>query len=283
MMVVTRLTPSLRSRDLVAGIVLFLVLLFFLFPIAWIVTLAFKTQADIFAFPPKFFGFVPTLEHFQAILTGPNSFLPYVGNSLIVATSSTVLSVVLGTLAGYATARWKSIRAQKAAFYILSTRMLPPIAVVIPMYLVFRWLGMLESFTAIIVAHTIFNLPLVTWLTRSFFSDLPVELEEAAKVDGCTVPRTFAYITLPLAAPGIATAAIFAFLFSWNEFLFSLILTNSDTQTLPIAIVRFQSSSGTMWGEMAAASTISFVPVLLVGLAVQRYLVRGLTAGAVKG
>lgn len=264
-------------------LVLLICLAFFLFPIYWIVSVAFKSRPDIFAGPERYFIFQPTLANLEAILFGRRSFVPNLINSGIIAVSSTGLAVLFGTLAGYALSRWRFRGSRDIAFYILSTRMMPPIAVIIPMYLIFRSLGLIDTFGAIIIAHTVFSLPLVTWLMKSFFDDLPVELEEAAKVDGCTVPQAFWWITLPLSLPGLASAAIFAFIFSWNEFLFSLILTGFETKTLPVAVIGFQASLGVRWGEMAAGATVAIIPVLVFALLVQRYLVRGLTAGAVKG
>lgn len=272
-----------RITTWAALLTLFLCLAFFLFPIYWIISVAFKTRPDIFAGPERYFIFEPTLANMEAILFGRRSFLPNVANSAIVAVASTAFSVLLGTMAGFSLSRWRFRRRADVAFYILSTRMMPPIAVIIPMYLIFRHLGLVDTYGAIIVAHTVFNLPLVTWLMKSFFDDLPVELEEAAKVDGCTVPQAFWRITLPLSLPGLASASIFAFIFSWNEFLFSLILTGFDTRTLPVAVIGFQASLGVRWGEMGAGATVAIIPVLAFALLVQRYLVRGLTAGAVKG
>lgn len=266
-----------------ALVLLLFCLAFFLFPIYWIVSVAFKSRPDIFAGPERYFIFEPTLTNLEAILFGRRSFVPNLINSGIIAVSSTGLAVFFGTLAGYALSRWRFRRSSDVAFYILSTRMMPPIAVIIPMYLIFRGLGLVDTYGAIIIAHTVFSLPLVTWLMKSFFDDLPVELEEAAKVDGCTVPQAFWWITLPLSLPGLASAAIFAFIFSWNEFLFSLILTGFETKTLPVAVIGFQASLGVRWGEMAAGATVAIIPVLIFALLVQRYLVRGLTAGAVKG
>lgn len=269
--------------DWMAVVILLVMLAFFLFPIYWIVSVGLKTRPDIFAGPERFFVFEPTLANFESVLFGRRSFLPNVFNSSVIALASTTLSIVFGTLAGYALSRWKFKRSGDVAFYILSTRMMPPIAVIIPMYLIFRQFNLIDTYVAIILAHTVFNLPLVTWLMKSFFDDLPIELEEAARVDGCTIPQAFWAITLPLSLPGLASASIFAFIFSWNEFLFSLVLTGFDTKTLPVAVIGFQASLGVRWGEMSAGATVAIIPVLVFALMVQRYLIRGLTAGAVKG
>lgn len=271
-----------KTNDILAVLTLLVLLAFFMFPIYWIGSIAFKVRPDIFASPPKYFAFTPTLENLRLMLFGQRSFLPNLVNSLIIAFGSTGLSLILGSAAGYSLSRWKFKRNEDVAFYILSTRMLPPITVVIPIYLIFRFLGLVDSHLGLILAHSIFNLPLVTWMMKSFFDDLPIEIEESARVDGCNVPQAFTLITLPLAAPGLVASGIFAFIFSWNEFLFALVLSGFHTRTIPVALIGFQSSIGTRWGEMAAGAFIALVPVIIFTLLVQRYLVRGLTAGAVK-
>ncbi len=271
-----------KAGDTMAIVAVIAILIFFMFPIYWIGSIAFKVRPDIFAWPPKYFVFTPTLQNFELMLFGQRSFLPNLFNSLVIAISSTSLSLLLGSAAGYSLSRWKFKRNEDVAFYILSTRMLPPITVVIPIYLIFRVLGLIDTYVGVMLAHTIFNLPLVTWMMKSFFDDLPIEIEESARVDGCTVPQAFGLITLPLAAPGLVASGIFAFIFSWNEFLFALVLSGFRTKTIPVALIGFQSSIGTRWGEMAAGAFIALLPVLIFTLIVQRYLVRGLTAGAVK-
>lgn len=268
--------------DIIAGLILAVLLTAAIFPIAWIVGLSLKTRPDIFAWPPKFM-FKPTLQHFRYVLFGQRSFMPFLTNSLVVAASSTVAAMALGTSAGYALARARSRRAQKASFYVLSTRMMPPIVVILPFYLIMRTLGLVDTRLAIVLAHTTFNLPIVVWLMKGFFEDLPEELDEAAQVDGCSPSQAFFRIMLPLAAPGLSASSIFCFIFSWNEFLYSLILSGYQTKTLPVAIVGFQSSVGIRWGEMAAGCVVAIAPIIAFTLAVQGYLVRGLTAGAIKG
>ena len=271
-----------RRRPIFADALLILLLLFFLFPIYWIGSIAFKTRTDIFSFPPRYLAFEPTLQNFDNLIGGTRGFLGTIGNSLIIAGGATALALVFGSAAGYALSRWRFKRNDDISFYILSTRMMPPIATIIPMYLIFRALRMVNTYSAVIVANTVFNLPLVTWMMKSFFDDIPSEIEESARVDGCSVPRIFASIALPLAGPGLISSGIFAFIFSWNEFLFALILTGFETRTIPVALIGFQSSIGVRWGEMAAGGFLAIVPVMIFTLILQGFLVRGLTAGAVK-
>lgn len=273
---------KLRPKGIPATAGLIGLLLFFLFPIYWIGSIAFKTRPDIFSFPPKYILFQPTIANFANLIGGTRGFLGTLGNSIIIAAGSTLLALAFGATAGYALSRWRFRRNDDISFYVLTTRMMPPIAVIIPMYLIFRELRMVNTYGAVILAHTVFNLPLVTWMMKSFFDDIPIEIEESARVDGCTVPQVFRIIALPLAAPGLISSGIFAFIFSWNEFLFALILTGFETRTIPVALIGFQSSIGVRWGEMAAGGFLAIFPVMIFTLLVQRFLVRGLTAGAVK-
>lgn len=272
-----------KVANIIAGLILMVLLIMSIFPIVWIVGISLKTRTDIFAWPPKFIFFKPTLQNFRYVLFGQRSFTPFLVNSLVIAASSTIVAMILGTTAGYALARTKSKRAQNLSFYILSTRMMPPIAVALPFYMIMMKLGLIDTRLAIIIAHTTFNLSIVVWLTKGFFEELPEELDEAAQVDGCSPLQAFLRIMLPLAAPGLSASAIFCFIFSWNEFLYSLILSGYRTKTLPVAIAGFQSSVGIRWGEMAAGCVVAIAPIIVFTIIVQGYLVRGLTAGAVKG
>lgn len=271
-----------RTKTVASTSALIGALAFFLFPIYWMISTAFKTRPNIFSFPPRYFFFSPTLGNFSNLIGGNRAFTATIWNSVIIASGSTVLALVVGTTAAYVLSRWKFKRNDDVSFYVLSTRMMPPIVVIIPMFMIFRELRLLNSHWAVIIAHMVFSLPLVTWMMKSFFDEIPVEIEESARVDGCSVPRLLAYISIPLASPGIISSGIFAFIFSWNEFLFALILTGFETRTVPIALIGFQSSIGVRWGEMAAGGTLAIVPVLLFTLCVQNFLIRGLTSGAVK-
>jgi multiple sugar transport system permease protein len=263
------------------GLALFITL----FPIYWIAVNSFKLDLDIFAVPPVWFDFTPTLKHYRAAFI-ERPFLIFAMNSLIIAVATTLVSLVFGTMAGYALARFRYPGRMKyhVSFWILSTRMMPPIVTIIPLFLFFNYFSMLNTKTAVVVAYTAFNLPFATWMMKSYFQDLPVELEEAAIVDGDTRWGAFLHVALPLARPGLAATAIFILILSWNEFLLALILTQTEQSlTLPIGISGRVTQYTTYWGEISAAGFLASVPIMIFALIVQRHLVRGLSFGAVKG
>ncbi len=266
-----------------AAIVVALVLT--LFPVYWIAANSFKFDIDIFSVPPQWYPENPTLKHYNAAFV-ERPFLRYALNSLIIAAATTLISLVFGTMAGYALARfqypgqWR----YQISFWILSTRMMPPIVTIIPLYLAFNYLDMLNTKPAVVIAYTAFNLPFATWMMKSYFQDLPVELEEAAMVDGDTRWGAFLHVALPLARPGLAATAIFCLIISWNEFLVALILTLTEkTQTLPIGIAGRVTQYNTYWGEISAAGFTACIPIMIFAFLVQKHLVRGLSFGAVKG
>jgi multiple sugar transport system permease protein len=255
------------------------VLVVALFPVLWLVQLSLKTELESFQMPPRLF--VPTLENYVALFSG--KFARSFGNSLVVSVATTVVSMLLGVPAAYALARAR-VRGEGAiALWVLTTRMAPPIAFAIPFFLAYRWAGLIDTLTGLVVIYLTFNLSLVIWMMRTFFEGLPRSLEDAAAIDGASPWTIFLRITLPLAAPGLATTAIFCFLFSWNDFFFALVLTRSQASTAPVAIVNFMNYEGWEWGKIGAGGTMIMLPVVLFSLLVRRYLVRGLTAGAIKG
>jgi multiple sugar transport system permease protein len=263
------------------GLALFITL----FPIYWIAVNSFKVDLDIFAVPPVWFDFSPTLKHYRAAFI-ERPFLIFAMNSLIIAVATTIVSLTFGTMAGYALARFRYPGRMKyhVSFWILSTRMMPPIVTIIPLFLFFNYFTLLNTKTAVVIAYTAFNLPFATWMMKSYFQDLPVELEEAAIVDGDTRWGAFLHVALPLARPGLAATAIFILILSWNEFLLALILTQTEQSlTLPIGISGRVTQYTTYWGEISAAGFLASVPIMIFALIVQRHLVRGLSFGAVKG
>jgi multiple sugar transport system permease protein len=281
----TRSRASRIIQNIAAYIAIAVALVATLFPIYWIAANSFKYDIDIFSIPPQWFPANPTLKHYDAAFVH-RPFLTYALNSLIIAVSTTIVSVVFGTLAGYALARfqypgrWR----YQISFWILSTRMMPPIVTIIPLYIAFNYLGMLNTKPAVIIAYTAFNLPFATWMMKSYFQDLPVELEEAAMVDGDTRWGAFLRIALPLARPGLAATAIFCLIISWNEFLLALVLTLTErSQTLPIGIAGRVTQYTTYWGEISAAGFTACIPIMIFAFIVQKHLVRGLSFGAVKG
>ena len=251
-----------------------------LFPVLWLVQMSLKVEAETLRMPPQLL-FSPTLENYLALLQG--KFARSFGNSLIVSVATTAISLLLGVPAAYALSR-AGFQADKGiALWILTTRMAPPIAFAIPFFLTYRYLGLIDTLSGLVIIYLTFNLSLVIWMMRTFFDGLPRSLEEAAEIDGAGPWGAFLRITLPLAGPGLATTAIFCFLFAWNDFFFALVLTRSQAQMAPVAIVNFMNYEGWEWGKIAAGGTMIMLPVVAFSLLVRRYLIRGLTAGAMKG
>ncbi len=289
MTIATTMTRRSRTREalvhLSAYLAILVALVVTLFPIYWIAANSFKFDIDIFAVPPEWFPHNPTLKHYRAAFV-ERPFLRYMLNSFLAALGTTVVSVTFGTMAGYALARFRypGQWRYQMSFWILSTRMMPPIVSIIPLYLFFNFFDMLNTKSALVIAYTAFNLPFATWMMKSYFQDLPVELEEAAMVDGDTRWGAFLRVALPLARPGLAATAIFCLIISWNEFLFALIITLTEqSQTLPIGIAGRVTQYNTYWGEISAAGFMASIPIVIFAFMVQRHLVRGLSFGAVKG
>lgn len=256
-----------------------------LVPVYWMLTVSLKTEAEQFASPPRWFAFAPTLAHYRDAFVA-RSFGQYLLNSALVAVVSTACALVLGTLAAYGLTRAEvpRRRAERLSLWILSTRMFPPIVTVVPLFLMMRDLRLLNTLAALVVVHTAFNLPFVVWMMRGFFREVPRELEEAALVDGDTRLGALRRVVLPLVAPGLAATAVFCLIVSWNEFLFALALAQTDAaMTLPVGIAGRVTQYEIKWGVMSAAGVVAMTPILVFALAVQRYLVRGLSLGAVKG
>ncbi|MCF1711128.1 carbohydrate ABC transporter permease [Tabrizicola sp. J26] len=267
-----------------------LVILFFFFPIFWMVLTSFKPESAIMVSPPQFF-FTPTLDNYAHALVDKN-FLFYVKNTLIISVISTLIVVAFGSLAAYSFARF-NVGDGHILFFILSTKMMPAIAVILPYFLIFRDLGKtaigkslhlgLDQHGALIVSYVMFNLPFAIWLLVSFFQDIPRELEHSARLDGLSRLQVLRKVTFPLAAPGIAVTAVFTLIFCWNEFLFAYILTRKAASTVTVGVESFFTLQGILWGPVAAAATIAVAPMLVFVLVMQRYMVRGLTFGAVRG
>ena len=251
-----------------------------LFPVLWLMQISLKTDVEAMRMPPAIF-FVPTLDNYAAIFQGrfARSFL----NSLVVSLSTTFVGMLLGVPAAYALSRASFGRSQGLALWVLTTRMAPPIAFAIPFFLAYRWLGLIDTLSGLLIIYLTFNLSLVMWMMRTFFDGIPRSLEEAAAIDGAGPLQVFYRITLPLSGPGLATTAIFCFVFAWNDFFYALVLTRSRALMAPVAIVNFMNYEGWEWGKIGAAATMIMLPVVLFALAVRRYLIRGLTAGALKG
>jgi multiple sugar transport system permease protein len=251
-----------------------------LVPFLWLVMTAFKNRTDVLSPIPKLL-FTPTFSNFyDAFITGP--FAKALLHSVAIASLSTALCLALGVPAAFALSRFRVFGEKHLYFYVLSTRMAPAIALVLPLYIFFQHLGLLGTIWGVAIAHTALNLALVIYLMRNFFDDVPRDLDEAALTDGADEWRVFLRIVLPLARPGIAVTAVIAFLFSWNEFLFALMIGGTGAQTLPAGFPGLVTPLGTYWGQLAAVSVVVSIPVLVMVAFVQRHLTRGLTFGAVK-
>jgi multiple sugar transport system permease protein len=255
-------------------------LIVFLTPIYLIASSSVKPSPIMFQRPPAML-FEPTFEHYRDLFA-MRPFGKFIMNSLVVALGSTAFSVFFGSIAAYAISRIKHKRMNDIAFWILSMRMFPPIAVVVPYYIIFKTAGLLDTPLALIIVYSTANIPLTVWLMKGFFDEVPSALEEAAAVDGHGLISIFWRVTLPLAAPGLAVSAVFCFIFSWNEFLFALMLTGSEAQTATVAVMSFWSSDAVQWGRIMAGSFVILIPGVVFVLTCQRWLVRGLTMGSVK-
>ncbi|MFL7839331.1 MAG: carbohydrate ABC transporter permease [Candidatus Promineifilaceae bacterium] len=263
-------------------ILILLVIFFFMMPIFWLVTTAFKFGRDAFAIPPKWIFFDYTLRNFEQVLTETKTGR-FMMNSIIITTGTTLLSLALGVPAGYAIARSKTKFINLSSYFFLLLLMIPPIAMLIPFYLIMRDLHLLGSYLAVILLDTAFDAAFVVWMMRSYFQGVPQEMEEAALVDGASHWQSFFQVALPLSIPGIIAAALYCIIFSWNDFLFALMLTSPSTKTIPLGILASFSASEISWGHMAVTSLFAIVPAVIISLFLNRYFVQGLTMGATKG
>jgi len=255
-----------------------LVAVIILAPIAWMVLSSFKPSAEVTAYPPKLF-FAPTLDNYRQLFqTTP--FAHYTWNSFVITVGSTLIGLVLGVPLAFATS-WTRIT--WPATVTLLARMAPGTLFLLPWYVMFRELGLIGSYWALIVTHAVITMPIVVWVLMPFFDNLPRSVLESAQVDGCSVPRILWRIALPMVMPGLVVSAILAFVFSWNYFLFALVLSNGDTKTLIAASFNFIGEGATYWGALMAAATLIALPPLILAFIVQRRLVAGLAIGAVKG
>lgn len=256
-----------------------LVLVIFVFPILWMFLSALKREEGMFSMPPKLI-FTPTLFNFYNLVE--RGAMLYFKNSLVASLTTVIVATSIGILAGYGLARGNFRSKKNLAWWIISTRMAPMVAVILPLYIIFRNLHLLNSITGLVVGFTTFTLPFAIWLMMGFFQEIPKELEEAAFVDGASKLQAFVYVALPLVTPGIVATAVLCFVFAWNDYLFATVLTSGETQTLPVVTSALQTMRGILWGQVMSMGTLIFVPVLLIGIAIRKYLVRGLTMGAVK-
>ncbi|KQS88659.1 MULTISPECIES: carbohydrate ABC transporter permease [unclassified Rhizobium] len=272
-------------------IALTLVVVFFMFPIFWIFLMSFQTNETILAIPPSIV-FTPTLSNYAALITGKLTtaagsldiaFMRNLGNSIFLSVTSVALALVLGVPAAYAFARHKFKGSEDIAFTLLSFRFAPPLLVLLPLTQYFQWLGLSDTYFGLIWVYQLICLPLILWIVRGYFEDISADVEYAYRIAGHTWFATFRKIALPLAGPGIAAAGLLAFIFAWNNFVFALVLASADKQPVTVGALAFVTSSGIQYGQIASAIVLSVAPTLALALYAQRYLVEGLSLGAVKG
>jgi multiple sugar transport system permease protein len=270
-----------RRPPILRYLFLALVVIFVVVPLYWVFVTSIKPSNDYLAIPPVWWPEEPTVVHYTAALFAYRGLQGLI-NSLIISVSATILSCLFGTLMAYSLARFNT-GGQHLSFWVLSQRFLPPIAIVLPIFLNYRVLGLNDTHLGLILAYTVFTLPVSVWMMYAYFRQMPRSLEEAALVDGCTRWAAFWKVAVPLAAPGIVAAAVFTFIACWTEFFFALVLTSRNAYTLPTVFRAFLSFQGAQYGEASALAIVSLVPSIVLGVLVQKHLVRGLTLGAIRG
>lgn len=272
-----------RRRQLVAGLVLLPVLIFAVFPLLWMMVSSIKSQADLYTFPVTWLPTAIDWSFYQRVLEG-TPFLQFMVNSIIVAVASTAIVVLLSAMAGYGLARGRFRGRNVLSRSVLVAYIFPTILFVVPLFTLVSTLGLAGTYPGVILVHVAFNFPFCTTLMMQYFQSIPIDIEEAGRMDGLGDLGVFRRVALPLAAPGLATTAVFGFINSWNEFLLSfVILGGGDRRTLPVGVYNFVGSEVADWGPLMAATTLTVLPVLVLFLFIQRRITGGLTAGAVKG
>lgn len=260
---------------------IFIYLLFVIFPIIWIVLLSLKTEVQAFANPPLFI-FKPNLMNYYNLFVEEN-FGKYLFNSIFIASLSSIVCLLIGAPTAFALSRNQNRTNQGILIWVLISRMAPAMTYVIPFFVVFSYFKMIDTYFGLILAYSVLNLPLVIWLMRSFFLELPSETLEAAKIDGASTFQIFRKIAIPLASPGIVSTGIITFVVAWNEFIFALVLTRRHAVTAQIGIGNLQKFEGTEWGQMAAGAIVLILPAMIIAFFISKYFVQGLTSGATKG
>ena len=250
-------------------------------PFVWMLLSSFETRAQLFSRPPTWFPTSLYLQNYRSILSDP-TLMQTLRNSTVVATFTAVASLTLGSLAAYAFARMRMPGRNTIFVFILGTQMLPGIAILVPLYITMRSLGLIFTYQGLVIAYLTFNLPYVIWLLRAFFVTIPLEIEEAARLDGCSRIGAILRVILPLSAPGFISTGIFAFVGAWNEFLIASVMTNNATKTFPVRMAQFIGEEATAFEHMFAAAVLGTIPVVILAMVFQRYIISGLTEGGVK-
>jgi multiple sugar transport system permease protein len=273
-----------QTRQVIAWtlryLVLVFVLIFFAFPVFWIVSTSLKAPEEYTHSPPIYIPAEPHLDNYVRAM-GNAGGTQALRDSLVIGIAATLLTLLLGVPTAYSMARFDT-GGPNFSFWILSQRMMPPVAAVLPIFILYRNVKLLDTHLGLILLYTVFALPLCIWMMRSYLQEVSVEVEESARIEGASQWQVWRYITLPLVAPGLSATTIFIFIFAWTEFLFSLVLTRSSVLTLPVLVSRFFGTQSYEWGVASAVSVIATLPVIILSLFVQRHFVRGMTLGAVK-
>jgi multiple sugar transport system permease protein len=254
--------------------------IFFVFPVYWLFIISFKTPDEIFAFPPVWYPKSIQFANYRVLFKDGDA--ETVWNSLVLAGVSTVIAMALGTICAYSLVRFKT-GGENLAVWIISQRMMPPIAIVFPIFLLYVFFGWVDSFHGLIILYTAFSLPYVIWMMRGYIEDLPLELEESALVDGCTRWEVLWKVVFPMVRSGLFATAVFTFVFAWNDFLFALVLTRTEVVTYTVQVTHYFGGQSNFWAKIAAMSVLGTIPVFFAVATLQRYLVRGISMGAVKG
>jgi multiple sugar transport system permease protein len=252
----------------------------FCFPVYWLFIISFKTPEEIFAFPPVWYPASIQFRNYAVLFKDGDAWS--VWNSLVLASVSTLIAMILGTLAAYSLVRFKT-GGENLAVWIISQRMMPPIAIVFPLFLLYVYAGLVDSYVGLIALYSAFSLPYVIWMMRGYIEDIPLELEESALVDGCSRWEVLWKVVFPMARTGLFATAVFTFIFAWNDFLFALVLTRTEVTTYTVQVTHYFGGQSNFWAKIAAMSVLGTIPVFFTVAVMQRYLVRGISMGAVKG
>jgi multiple sugar transport system permease protein len=277
-----------RKNNLLIYLGMLVLAIYLTAPIVWIVMMSFKNKLDVTSMPPKIF-FIPTLDNYKALfglgkggLVAGSTFLSYFKNSLILSVGAVALALFLGMPAAYAIARLRFKAKESLAFTFLSFRFVPEITIILPLYVLYQRLHLYNTYIGLILIYQLIAIPLMVWMMRSYFEEIPIAIEQAAHTDGYSWAGSFFRLILPLAAPGVAATLVLCFIFCWNNFIMGLMLGGIDTQPVTVGLLSFMGTSEIQWGSMAAATVVAIVPEIALVLAVQKYMIRGLTFGAVK-
>ena len=266
-------------KDILTHALLIIFSLMILFPVLWTVRTSFAPEVVAYEIPPKFI-FTPTLEHYKNIFQ-VNHFEIFFRNSLIIALGATLLSVPIAAFGGYAFARYRA-GGRPLQFIVIGTQMLPGIVLILPIFVIFTRIHLTDSLIGVSLAYMAFNIPFLVWILMGFFEGIPVDIEEAAAIDGLSPIGTLLRIVIPISTPGILSSAILSFIMCWNEFLFALILTGSRTSTVPVSLAEMVTQRGVLIGKLSAGTAMAIIPMIIISIFVKKYLVQGLTLGAIK-